>query len=327
MKLIVITTPQFFEGEAAAVTSLFQNGLEILHLRKPGASAEEMGNFLLQLPMEYMPRIVTHEQFQLASVFGLKGIHLNGRNPQIPSGYKGHVSRSCHSLEEVLKHKSDCNYVFLSPIYDSISKEGYSCEQAFSGTEAKLLLNMQDHDYALVLLDLMLPGIPGEAVLEEIRKKGNLPVIVLTAKDSLDEKVEVLTSGADDYITKPFEIREVLARVQVQLRHKEEKEAEEQHTRSFKDMLLNRDTFQVEIAGKILPKITKQEFAILELLLRNPKQVFSKEDIFEYAWDEPYMGETKTLDVHISNIRKKIKTVTSEEYIETVWGIGYRLHL
>ena len=178
----------------------------------------------------------------------------------------------------------------------------------------------------LVLLDLMLPGIPGEAVLEEIRKKGNLPVIVLTAKDSLDEKVEVLTSGADDYITKPFEIREVLARVQVQLRHKEEKEAEEQHTLSFKDMLLNRDTFQVEIAGKILPKITKQEFAILELLLRNPKQVFSKEDIFEYAWDEPYIGETKTLDVHISNIRKKIKQVTSEEYIETVWGIGYRLH-
>ena len=107
---------------------------------------------------------------------------------------------------------------------------------------------------------------------------------------------------------------------------KEEKEAEEQHTLSFKDMVLNRNTFQVEIAGKILPKITKQEFAILELLLRNPKQVFSKEDIFEYAWDEPYMGETKTLDVHISNIRKKIKQVTSEEYIETVWGIGYRLH-
>ena len=178
----------------------------------------------------------------------------------------------------------------------------------------------------MCLLDLMLPGISGEAVLEEIRKKGNLPVIVLTAKDSLDEKVEVLTSGADDYITKPFEIREVLARVQVQLRHKEEKEAEEQHTLSFKDMVLNRNTFQVEIAGKILPKITKQEFAILELLLRNPKQVFSKEDIFEYAWDEPYMGETKTLDVHISNIRKKIKQVTSEEYIETVWGIGYRLH-
>ena len=206
------------------------------------------------------------------------------------------------------------------------SKEGYSCEQAFSGTEAKLLLNMQKHGYALVLLDLMLPGISGEAVLEEIRKKGNLPVIVLTAKDSLDEKVEVLTSGADDYITKPFEIREVLARVQVQLRRKEEKETGIERDLSFKDMVLNRDTFQVRIDGRILSKITKQEFAILELLLRNPKQVFSKEDIFEYAWDEPYMGETKTLDVHISNIRKKIKQVTSDEYIETVWGIGYRLH-
>ena len=226
-------------------------------------------------------------------------------------------------MQKILIVEDDTNINNL--LQEALSKEGYSCEQAFSGTEAKLLLNMQKHGYALVLLDLMLPGISGEAVLEEIRKKGNLPVIVLTAKDSLDEKVEVLTSGADDYITKPFEIREVLARVQVQLRHKEEKEAED-YNLSFKDMVLNRDTFQVRIDGRILSKITKQEFAILELLLRNPKQVFSKEDIFEYAWDEPYMGETKTLDVHISNIRKKIKQVTSDEYIETVWGIGYRLH-
>lgn len=227
-------------------------------------------------------------------------------------------------MQKILIVEDDTNINNL--LREALSKEGYSCEQAFSGTEAKLLLNMQKHGYALVLLDLMLPGISGEAVLEEIRKKGNLPVIVLTAKDSLDEKVEVLTSGADDYITKPFEIREVLARVQVQLRRKEEKETGIERDLSFKDMVLNRDTFQVRIDGRILPKITKQEFAILELLLRNPKQVFSKEDIFEYAWEETYMGETKTLDVHISNIRKKIKQVTSDEYIETVWGIGYRLH-
>ena len=221
-----------------------------------------------------------------------------------------------------------------------LRKAGYTCEQAFSGTEAKLLLNIKEKAYTLVLLDLMLPGASGEEVLKEIRKHGRLPVIVLTAKDSIDDKIGVLTDGADDYITKPFEIREVLARIQVQLRHIEaETEAEtEVKTKAgiqegqgsgrleFRDMVLTRSTFEVSIGGRVLPKITKQEFAILELLLKNPKQVFSKEDIFEYAWDEPYMGETKTLDVHISNIRKKIKTVTSDEYIETIWGIGYRLH-
>ena len=231
-------------------------------------------------------------------------------------------------------------------------KAGYMCEQAFSGTEAKLLLNIKEKAYTLVLLDLMLPGASGEEVLKEIRKQGRLPVIVLTAKDSIDDKIGVLTDGADDYITKPFEIREVLARIQVQLRHieaetKSEAEVEtevetqvetEVKTKDgiqkgqgsgrleFRDMMLTRSTFEVSIGGRVLPKITKQEFAILELLLKNPKQVFSKEDIFEYAWDEPYMGETKTLDVHISNIRKKIKTITPDEYIETIWGIGYRLH-
>ena len=225
-----------------------------------------------------------------------------------------------------------------------LMKAGYTCEQAFSGTEAKLLLNIKEKAYTLVLLDLMLPGASGEEVLKEIRKHGRLPVIVLTAKDSIDDKIGVLTDGADDYITKPFEIREVLARIQVQLRHieaetKSETEAEtEVITKAgiqegqgsgrleFRDMVLIRSTFEVSIGGRVLPKITKQEFAILELLLKNPKQVFSKEDIFEYAWDEPSMGETKTLDVHISNIRKKIKTVTPDEYIETIWGIGYRLH-
>lgn len=167
-------------------------------------------------------------------------------------------------MPNILIAEDDININNL--LCEVLMKAGYTCEQAFSGTEAKLLLNIKEKDYTLVLLDLMLPGASGEEVLKEIRKHGRLPVIVLTAKDSIDDKIGVL------------------------------------------------------------PKITKQEFAILELLLKNPKQVFSKEDIFEYAWDEPYMGETKTLDVHISNIRKKIKTVTPDEYIETIWGIGYRLH-
>mgnify|MGYP003029688293 FL=1 len=160
-----------------------------------------------------------------------------------------------------------------------LRKAGYTCEQAFSGTEAKLLLDIKEKAYTLVLLDLMLPGASGEEVLKEIRKQGRLPVIVLTAKDSIDDKIGVLTDGADDYITKPFEIREVLARIQVQLRHIEaetqsEAEAEtetEVITKAgiqegqgsgrleFRDMVLIRSTFEVSIGGRVLPKITKQE--------------------------------------------------------------------
>ena len=187
-----------------------------------------------------------------------------------------------------------------------------------------MLLGMKEKRFALILLDLMLPGISGEELLSFIRSDSDIPVIVLTAKDELDDKISVLIGGADDYITKPFEIPEVLARIQVQLRHAVKEQESDRLT--YRDMVLDKTTRHVMIGGSPLPKITKQEFAILELLIRHPKQVYSKEDIFEYAWEEPYIGETKTLDVHISNIRKKIKAVSSDEYIETVWGIGYRLH-
>ena len=174
-------------------------------------------------------------------------------------------------MNKILIVEDDVNINNL--LKEALSGNGYTCGQAFSGTEAALWLEKES--WALVLLDLMLPGMTGEEVLGLIRRQGDVPVIVLTAKDSLDEKVKVLTSGADDYITKPFEIREVLARIQVQLRHTEEKEIKESNL-SFREMVLNKATFQVSIGGKILPKITRQEFAILELLLRNPKQVFSK---------------------------------------------------
>lgn len=223
-------------------------------------------------------------------------------------------------MESILIVEDDANINGL--LKEALEKEGYLCMQAFSGTEAEMLLDK--YEYALILLDLMLPGLSGEIVLQKIREKGQTPVIILTAKDTLDSKVEVLRSGADDYITKPFEIKEVLARIEVWIRRMKGQVSERKL--SYKEMTIDKDTHSIIIAGKELTKITKQEFAILELLVKNPKKVFSKEEIFEYAWEQEYMGETKTLDVHISNIRKKIKEVSEKEYIETVWGIGFRLY-
>ena len=223
-------------------------------------------------------------------------------------------------MNTILIVEDDININAL--LKEALEKAGYLCTQAFSGTEAKLLLEQKQ--YAVILLDLMLPGMSGEEVLKEIRRKGNTPTIILTAKDTIDSKVAFLHNGADDYITKPFDIKEVLARVEVQIRRTEQ--FPEQKKLCYRNLEINKDTYSVSVNGKILSTITKQEFAILELLVRYPKKVFSKEELFEYAWEEPYMGETKTLDVHISNIRKKIKQVTKEEYIDTIWGIGFRLH-
>lgn len=150
-------------------------------------------------------------------------------------------------MNKILIVEDDTNINNL--LKEAITKEGYACEQAFSGTEAGMLLQM--NNYALVLLDLMLPGIPGEEVLARIRVKGNLPVIVLTAKDDLDDKISLLTEGPDDYITKPFEIKEVVARIQVQMRHASCQEPESSIL-YYRELTLNRDTYEVCVAGQVI---------------------------------------------------------------------------
>ena len=136
MKTIVITRPAFFDGETDLVNSLFREGMERLHLRKPKASEEELAAWLQDIDSQYYGRIVLHDCFPLVKKFALGGVHLNSRNPEAPHGIRGMtVSRSCHSIREVIQHKSECDYLFLSPIYDSISKEGYGA--AFSRIELK----------------------------------------------------------------------------------------------------------------------------------------------------------------------------------------------
>lgn len=205
-------------------------------------------------------------------------------------------------------------------IADALNKNGYLCVQAFSGTEA--LMRIEQGNYGLILLDLMLPGMTGEEFVRKIKPTNQTPIIIVSAKDELDSKVDLLSIGAEDYITKPFQIKELLARVAVQIRRNSKISSSNIYT--YKDLVLNGETYQFTVSDNVI-NLTRQEFKILELMLKNPKKVFSKQDIYEYAWDEYYIGEDKTINVHISNIRQKIKKVSDEEYIETVWGIGFKL--
>lgn len=201
-------------------------------------------------------------------------------------------------------------------VKEYLQLHGYACTQAFSGIEAVHSLENQDFD--LILLDLMLPGISGEELIVKIRKRAR--VIVVSAKTSVMDKVQLLQMGASDYLCKPFDMKELLARVKVQLR---DYESESQ--------TLEYQCWTLDLLGKHFHveeqeiEVTSHEFKILELFMRHPKQVFSKQQIYEYAWGEEYYVADKTINVHISNIRMKLKGTGTEDYLQTVWGMGFRL--
>lgn len=208
-------------------------------------------------------------------------------------------------------------------IKEALEKKGYNCIQAFSGSEAMLILETKKK-VDLVILDLMLPGVNGEDVLKGIRKDLNVPVIVISAKDELDTKVDLLTMGADDYITKPFEIKELQARVEVWIRRTKETSDNKKETIVYKEICLDKSNYEVKVNNNVVT-LTRQEYKILELLLTYPNKVFTKQEIYDYAWEEYYIGTDKTINVHISNIRNKIKKHSDTDYIETVWGIGFKI--
>lgn len=227
------------------------------------------------------------------------------------------------SRAKILIVEDDAN--INNMVCEALTKHGFECTQSFSGTEG--LLNFKTNKFDLAIIDLMMPGMTGEDLTAKIRETSKIPIIITSAKSELDSRVNLLSTGADDYIVKPFDIKELIARVEVQLRHLSDSSSQDQDNDgklTFKDMELDKSTFEVSVKGQEL-QLTRQEYKILELFMLHPTKVFSKQDIFEYAWDEYYIGEDKTINVHISNIRTKIKKITDDEYIDTVWGIGFRL--
>lgn len=196
-------------------------------------------------------------------------------------------------------------------------QEGYQVSHAYSGTEALLFLANEKPD--LILLDLMLPGLTGEEVLPQIEK---MPVIVMSAKVEVKDKVALLLNGAEDYITKPFEIEELLARIVVQLRKSTRLDSSEKLM--YREITVNMVTHEAWV-GEHEVKLTKTEFAILKILLEHPKQVITKTVLLDRVSEETPDCMENSLRVHISNLRKKLREISGKDYIEAVWGIGFKM--
>ena len=197
---------------------------------------------------------------------------------------------------------------------ESLQKEGYQTCRAYSGTEAKYLL--KDCKPDLILLDLMLPGIAGEELLLDIR---NIPVIVMSAKAGIDDKVTALLGGAADYITKPFSIKLVLKRVEALFRRTEAADMDTDTIR-YKKLQISAKQRQVLVSGAEVI-LTQSEFDILLLFLKNQGRVFTRDELLNLVWGYEFIGEEKSVNFHIMNLRKKLGV----DYIETVRGVGYKI--
>ena len=203
-------------------------------------------------------------------------------------------------------------------IAEVLTTGGIQPIRAYSGSEALLVLQRRHPD--LILLDLMLPGISGEAVMESVP---DIPVIIVSARGEIDDKVDLLRSGAADYITKPFDTRELLARIEVQLRPAAGRRSPEL---TCGPLTLSPLLQQVSAGGQTV-KLTRTETAILKLLMRNPGQVITKSEMLEQISEDTPDGMENSLKVHISHLRAKLRNICDQEIIESVWGIGFKLAL
>ena len=219
----------------------------------------------------------------------------------------------------IIEDNKDVNLMLVEALTDA----GYAATSAFTGIDG--INEIKDHAYDLILLDIMLPYKSGDEILKEMRQFSEIPVIVISAKDMVGTKIDFLKLGADDYITKPFDLSEVVARVDSNLR-RSHKQIQENQVFQYKDMLLDDSTKRVSV-NTIEIELTAKEYMILELLIKHRGKVFTKANLYESIWQDEYLGDENTVKTHISNLRNKLKKANpKDEYIETVWGLGYRLY-
>lgn len=208
-----------------------------------------------------------------------------------------------------------------------LTEHGYVVECAYNGKEASAY--MKSRQYKMVLMDLMLPYKSGDVLIKELREQADTPVICLSAKSGMETRLDVLRMGADDYILKPFDLDEVLVRMEVVLRRSRKPDNQDvafagQEILCCGGLHLHKGDNRVEYEGKIIA-LTSKEFQILLLLMEQPAKTFTKANLYESVWENEYFYEDNTINVHVSNLRNKLKKATGYDFIETVWGIGYRL--
>lgn len=217
----------------------------------------------------------------------------------------------------------DDEKLIVKGIRFSLEQDGMEVTCAYDGEEALTFAREQQFD--IILLDIMLPKLSGFEVCQQIREFSNVPIIMLTAKGDDMDKILGLEYGADDYITKPFNILEVKARIKAIIRRtaKQEKKADTAGRIQAGDMTIERDNRRVYIEGREI-NLTAKEFDVLELLATRPNQVYSREKLLTMVWGADYPGDARTVDVHIRRLREKVETNSSEpKYVHTKWGVGY----
>jgi len=204
-----------------------------------------------------------------------------------------------------------------------LSDKRYEVSSAYNGIDG--LEKIKNQEYDLILLDIMLPYKSGDEILKEVRKFSEVPIIIISAKDMIGTKIDLLKMGADDYITKPFDLDEVVARVETNLR-RSKRQGEVEKVFRYKDLAFDDNAKRITV-NTIELELTAKECQIIELLLKSRGRVFTKANLYETIWQDAYLGDDNAVKTHISNLRSKLKIANPyNEYIETVWGLGYRMY-